>query len=199
MNHGSDSLLRCIPHRHWATCLVAATGVVLAAGVGAADGYSVQYCAPVPPYTGSGIPAGSGIPPWGFHTGQPITGATGSYARAWGDIDLDTNWISGKLCQVDRVRGQADRMIVMTPEPHIVYHTHYAKLWGYPGNLIKIGVKVISSTDAQCKVGTVGHMTMYASYNGVRSDSIQFVFGADCLDHNHLYHGPQVNAQVPPL
>jgi hypothetical protein len=42
-------------------------------------------------------------------------------------------------------------------------------------------------------------MDMYASYNGVRSDSIQFAFPAACKDHDHLYHGPQVNAQVPPL
>jgi hypothetical protein len=191
--------LTAAPRWLWAVCLAAVAGLVLTAGVGAADGYPVQYCAPVPPYTGSGIPAGSGIPPWGFHTGQPITGATGSYARAWGDINLGTSWISGKICQVDRVRGQPDGMIVMKPEPHIIYHTHYAKLWGYPGNLIKVNVKVVSSTDPRCKVGTVGQMTMYASYNGVRSDSVQFSFGASCGDHNHLYHGPQVNAQVPPL
>jgi hypothetical protein len=72
-------------------------------------------------------------------------------------------------------------------------------MWGYPGNLIKIDVRVVSSSDSRCKVGTVGQLNMYASYNGVRSDSIQFSFGAACRDHNHLYHGPQVNAQVPPL
>ncbi len=81
----------------------------------------------------------------------------------------------------------------------ILYHSHYAVLWGYPGNLIKVNIKVISSTDDQCKVGTIGQMTMYASYNGVRSDSINFLFPAACKDHDHLYHGPQVDAQVPPL
>jgi hypothetical protein len=38
-----------------------------------------------------------------------------------------------------------------------------------------------------------------ASYNGVRSDSAQFFFPAACRDQDHLYHGPQVNNQVPPL
>ena len=40
---------------------------------------------------------------------------------------------------------------------------------------------------------------MYASYNGVRSDSMQFFFDAGCSDQDHLYHGAQVVAQVPPL
>jgi hypothetical protein len=40
--------------------------------------------------------------------------------------------------------------------------------------------------------------TLFASYNCVRSDSVQFFFPAACRDHDHLYHGPQVNNQVPP-
>ena len=42
-------------------------------------------------------------------------------------------------------------------------------------------------------------VTLFASYNGVRSDSVQFSFPAACNDHDHLYHGRQVNNQVPPL
>ena len=41
-------------------------------------------------------------------------------------------------------------------------------------------------------------MTLFASYNGVRSDSVRFFFPAACKRHDHLYHGPQVNNQVPP-
>ena len=145
------------------------------------------------------IPAASGIPPWGFHTGAPLTGGSGSYARAVGDIDLATGWISGIVCQVDLVRGQPARLILMKPEPRIVSHTHYGEMWGYPGNLIKVQVKVTSSTDKRCRVGTVGLMTMYGSYNGVRQDTVIFSFPSACRDHDHTYHGPQVNAQVPPL
>jgi hypothetical protein len=60
-------------------------------------------------------------------------------------------------------------------------------------------VRVTSSTDPGCAVGTVGRVTLFASYNGVRSDSVQFFFPAACAGHDHLYHGPQVNNQVPPL
>jgi hypothetical protein len=158
---------------------------------GSAAGSPVQYCAE--------IPIVGGIPPWGFHTGEPITGATGSYARGHGDIDLAANTVSGILCQVDRVRDEPDRLIVMTVERHLVYHSHYAVMWGVPGNIMKIVVRVQSSTDPRCKVGTRGRVTLFASYNGVRSDSVQFFFPAACKDHDHLYHGPQVNNQVPPL
>ena len=158
---------------------------------GPANGYQVQYC--------SQVPIVYGIPPWGFHTGQPISGATGSYARGHGDIDLAANTVSGILCQVFRVPRQPDRVIIMSVQRHLVYHSHYAQMWGYPGNIMKINVRVNSSTDPGCKVGTMGHVTLFASYNGVRSDSVQFFFPPSCKDHNHMYHGTQVNNQVPPL
>ncbi len=167
---------------------------LLLALVGTADtatGDSLQDCAQ--------IPIVGGIPPWGFHTGPPITGATGSFARGHGDIDLGANTISGILCQVDRYRGQPDRLIIMTVEHHLVYHSHHAVMWGVPGNLMKIIVRVRSSTDPRCEVGSIGRVTLFASYNGVRSDSVRFRFHAACSDHDHLYHGPEVDNQVPPL
>ncbi len=165
--------------------------LALVGTAGPASGYQLQYCAQ--------IPIVGGIPPWGFHTGAPITGATGSYARGHGDIDLAANTVSGILCQVDRVPNGPDRLIIMTVEHHLVYHSHYAVMWGVPGNIMKIVVRVQSSTDPRCKVGTAGHVTLFASYNGVRSDSVRFTFPAACEDHDHLYHGTQVNNQVPPL
>jgi hypothetical protein len=72
-------------------------------------------------------------------------------------------------------------------------------MWGVPGNIMKIIVRVKRSTDPRCEVGTLGRATLFASYNGVRSDSVQFFFPAACAEHDHLYHGPQVNNQVPPL
>ncbi len=158
---------------------------------GATAGYPVQYC--------SQIPIVQGIPPWGFHTGKVIMGATGSYARGHGHISLSADTVSGILCQVDRVRNQPDRLIIMTVKHHLLYHSHHAVMWGYPGNIMKIKVRVKSSTDSRCKVGTIGRVTLFASYNNVRSDSVKFVFPAACGDHDHVYHGRQVNNQVPPL
>jgi hypothetical protein len=165
--------------------------LALIAMAGSAGAYSTQYC--------SQVPIVYGIPPWGFNTGSPITGATGTYSRGHGDIDLAANTVSGIMCQVFRVRNQPDRLIIMTVQHHLVYHSHYAQMWGYPGNIMKITVRVKSSTDPGCRVGTIGNVTLFASYNGVRSDSVQYFFPAACKHHDHLYHGPQVNNQVPPL
>ena len=144
------------------------------------------------------IPIVYGIPPWGFHTGPPI-GATGSFARGHGEINLEANTVSGVLCQEIRSRIHPTRAITMTVEHHLVYHSHFAVMWGFPGNIMKIIVRVRASNDPRCKLGTVGRATLFASYNGVRSDSVQFFFPAACRDNDHLYHGPQVNNQVPPL
>jgi hypothetical protein len=137
------------------------------------------------------IPIVYGIPPWGFHTGSP---GDSSYARGHGEINLEANTVSGIICQEDR-RGA----ITMTVNHHLVHHSHVAEMWGYPGNIMKITVRVRASNDPKCEVGTVGRATLFASYNGVRSDSVQFFFPAACRDQDHLYHGTQVNNQVPPL
>jgi len=143
------------------------------------------------------IPVFYGTPPWGFTTGPPL-GEVGSFARGHGEINLEANTVSGILCQEQRARGRPTRAITMTVERHLLYHSHYAVMWGYPGNVMKIHVRVQASNDPGCDVGTVGRATLFASYNGVRSDSVQFSFPAACGDQDHLYHGSEVNNQVPP-
>jgi hypothetical protein len=161
--------------------------------LGSATGHAAAYS----PGCGQ-IPIVGGIPPWGFHTGPPI-GEAGSFARGHGEINLEANTVSGIMCQEDRFRNQPTRAITVTVEHHLVYHSHYAVMWGFPGNVMKILLRVRASNDPECKVGTLGHATLFASYNGVRSDSVQFFFPTACRDHDHLYHGSQVNNQVPPL
>src|ERR1700689_1498984 len=112
------------------------------------------------------VPILYGIPPWGFHTGSPA-GETGSFARGHGNINLEANTVSGIMCQEEHFRNQPTRSITMTVEHHLVYHSHYAVMWGYPGNIMKIVLRVQASNDPKCAVGTVGHATLYASYNNV--------------------------------
>jgi hypothetical protein len=144
------------------------------------------------------IPIVYGIPPWGFHTGPPL-GARGSFARGHGQIDLGANTVSGIICQERRFSNGQTKSITMTVAHHLVYHSHYATMWGFPGNVMKIVVKVVASSDPGCEVGSLGRATLFASYNNVRSDSVQFFFPATCRDQDRLYHGTQVNNQVPPL
>jgi len=140
----------------------------------------------------SELPTVYGVPPWGFHTGAYSGGA--SFAKGHGNVNLGSNTVSGVICQQDRAG-----VIIMALARHIDYHSHYATMWGYPGNIMKVKVRVTRSTDLNCAVGTVGRATLFASYNGVRSDSVQFFFPAACRDQDRLYHGTQVNDQVPPL
>jgi hypothetical protein len=144
------------------------------------------------------VPIVQGIPPWGFHTGPPV-GVAGSFARGHGNISLEANTVSGIICQEDRFRNRPTRAITMTLEHRLTYHSHVAVMWGFPGNVMKIRVRVQATNDPECAQGTVGRATLFASYNGVRSDSVQFFFPLACRDHDHLYHGSQVNNQVPPL
>jgi hypothetical protein len=170
----------------------------LRAEVGSAEANGGAWCVP---YDGNGIPPGSGIPPWGFHAQESFNDGVSGSSHGWGDVDLNANWISGKICQTLYGGGQSGRMISVRVGPRILYRSHVAVMWGYSGNVIKAPIKVISSTDSKCQVGTLGHVTMYTSYNNVKSDSIQFFLANTCRDGGRLYHGgaQTVNAQVPPL
>jgi hypothetical protein len=132
-----------------------------------------------------------GLPQWGFHTGSP---EGGSFARGHGQINLQTNTVSGIICQEDPAGA-----ITMTVEHGLGHHSHHAEMWGFPGNIMRIRVLVRASDDPNCKIGTVGHAVLFASYNGVRSDSVNIFFPAACQDQDHLYHGSRVISRVPPL
>ena len=136
--------------------------------------------------------------PWGFHTGQPITGPTGSYAHGHGTFNPAAQTASGIMCQVDRHRNTPDRQIILSVRRHLVYYSHTARRWGFPGNLVKLAVRVKQSTDPNCPVGTTGLVTIFASYNGVHQDSVKFYFPAACRSHRHLYHSPSVVTNVEP-
>jgi hypothetical protein len=135
---------------------------------------------------------------WGFHGGQPITGATGTYTRGHGTIDLSARTATGIMCQLDRVRNAPDRQIILSVGRNLVYASHYAVMFGVSGNIMKIDVRVKSTTDPKCRVGTRGEVTIFASYNNVHEDSVGFSFPAACKSHRHQYTGPSVVTNVPP-
>jgi hypothetical protein len=138
------------------------------------------------------------LPPWGYHTGAPLLSRQGWFSLAWGNIDLDRGWIDGRICQAHYV-NRREQLVMMEPLSPLLYHSHVQVRWGYPGNEIIAHLRVVSSTDVACHIGSVGELIMFASYNNVHSDSIQYRFSSSCREEDHLYHGPQVVAQVPPL
>jgi hypothetical protein len=170
-----------------AACLSVAV-TLGAVGTGIAMGGVAPCFSQIPPFAGN--------PQWGFHTGPPLTGKNGSYARGLGDVTLSTGSINGTVCQVNVVNG-VDRLLVLKPDGHVLYHTHHATLGGHLGNLMQVNVKVKSSTDKKCKTGTVGRMTVEATYNGVEDSTVEFVFHGGCASHSHTYRSSQVAALVP--
>lgn len=173
-------------------CVLAALCGSLAAGLsasaaGTAAGAQAPCFAQIPPFHGN--------PQWGFHTGPPITGKNGTYSRAIGDVRLSSGTISGTICQVKIADGD-QKLIVLKPT-RVLSHTHYGKPFGALGNLMSVQVKVKSSTDKSCRVGATGTMTVNATYNGVKSASVQFNFPPTCKGHNQTYHSSQVDALVP--
>src|ERR1700691_4310301 len=88
----------------------------------------------------SEIPTVYGIPPWGFHTGSYTGGS--SFAKGHGNINLEANTVSGVICQQDRAG-----VIIMSVEHHLVYHSHYATMLRYAGNVMKIVVRVRTSDE----------------------------------------------------
>jgi hypothetical protein len=166
------------------TALALATA--LASGSVIATARSVAYC--------SIAPAGSHSS-WAFRVGAPVAGATGTYAHGHGTLS-GTN-ATGVICQVDRVRGASDRQIILSVNSPIVSHVGRMTYQGHLANTLVLHVRVNSSSDARCKVGTVGTLTMIATYNGIKDDEVAFKFPRACADHDHTYTGSRVVALVP--
>lgn len=191
---GSDSFRRALVRAALGGALVAmllATGVAFASGPTGHRSRATAYCSAFPIVE---VPKEA----WGFHGGQPITGATGSYTRGHGTIDLSARTVSGIICQVDRVAGAPDRQIVLSVGRHLLHASHHAVMFGVPGNIMRIDVRVKSTTDPGCPVGTPGEATIFASYNNVHEDSVQYSLPAACKSHRHRYTGPDVVTNVPP-
>lgn len=178
------------------------TGALLLVAIGAhvaVDAVAASGAAPTaraakaaPAYCN--IPSSSS-PAWAFRVGAPIVGATGTYAHGHGTLSGVS--ATGVICQVDRVRGARDRQIILSVNSPIVSHVGRTTYQGHLANKLAVHVRVKSSMDAKCAVGTVGTLTMIATYNGVKDDEVVFAFPKACADHDHTYTGSKVVALVP--
>ena len=167
--------------------MVLGTGIVggvIAAAAGAAS-VPPAYCS---------LPTGPANPAWGFHVGAPITAAKGTYAHGRGT--LSGEHATGEICQVDRTAGSPDRQIILSVT-HGVVVPQRVTINGVLGRRMALPVRVASSTDSRCRVGTHGTVTLFNSFNGVHKDSADFSFARACRDHDHHYSGPNVVAVVP--
>jgi hypothetical protein len=169
-------------------------GLALAAGIAAAVISTTSGAASVPAAY-CPLPPGSTNPSWGFHVGAPIQAVTGTYAHGRGT--LTGGHAAGAICQVDRSAGAPDRQIVLSVTHGAVNPQHAVTVNGVLGNRMSLPVRVSSTTDTRCHVGTQGTVTLFSSYNGVHRDTVDLTFPRACRDHDHHYSGPHVVALVP--
>ncbi len=174
-----------------AAAAAALTGAAGAAGASQPRARASGYCSSIPRVEVQ-------KEDWGFHAGQPVPGPTTSYARGHGKIDLSARTASGVICQVDRRRTGPERQIILAIERHVLYASHHAVMFGVEGNIMRINVRVNSTSDPNCPAGTRGTATIFASYNNIHEDNVQFSFPAACSDHRRSYTGPSVVTNVPP-
>ncbi len=168
--------------------------LALGAGIAAAVISATSGAASVPAAY-CPLPPGPANPSWGFHVGAPILGTHGTYAHGRGT--LGNGRASGEICQVDRAAGLPDRQIVLSVTAGTAVPEHAVVVSGVLGNLLVLPVRVISTTDGHCVVGTHGSVTLFSSYNGVHKDNVKLALPRACRDHDHRYSGPQVVALVP--
>jgi hypothetical protein len=136
-----------------------------------------------------------------FHSNLTgIKGANGSYARGRADLNAAiSRATNGIACQVFRVDNHPYQEILMHIWPRVVFHSHTATMFGVPGNEIKLHVQVYDSIGTTCKVGSVGVLTVFASYNGVNKRLIRYSgFPKACARHDSSFTGTAVNTNVPP-
>jgi hypothetical protein len=152
-------------------------------------GGSALASSPAPAYCT--IPAGGADVQWAFHVGAPITAAHGTYAHGHGTIQGQR--ATGAICQVDRVAGSPDRQIILSAAGPVISLQHAVTFDGVLSNQLRLHVRVTSSTDPKCRVGTKGELTLIASYDSsVHHDSVQLSFPAACRRHDHNYSGRSV-------
>jgi hypothetical protein len=171
--------------RRTSLCVFGALSI-LAAGAASGAPRQVAYC----PLTG-----GAASTSWAFHAGTPVQGAAGSYAH--GNGTLTGRAATGHICQVDRAHTSvADRQIQIAPHGGANLQRGIT-INGVRGAELALAVRVTTSSDNRCRVGTRGTVTLFSSYNGARQDFAQFSFAGACADHNHDYSGATVAVSLP--
>ncbi|HEX5309616.1 MAG TPA: hypothetical protein VFW38_11115 [Solirubrobacteraceae bacterium] len=135
---------------------------------------------------------------WAFtESGAPSgahKGISSSYTHGRG------TWQSGKasgtICHADQLRsGKGSQHLVLTMSGSSKLSPHVTRL-GLLGVELGLKVKVAASDDSACPVGSLGTVTLFASYYSVHKDSVQLRFSSACADHNHSFTGSSLHVLI---
>jgi hypothetical protein len=67
---------------------------------------------------------------------------------------------------------------------------------GLLGVELALKVKVSASDDSACPVGTIGTVTLFASYFETHRDTLALTFSGGCTDHDHRYSGSSLHVLI---
>ncbi len=164
------------------------------ASVAAAASHKAVSC----PAAATSAPAVvAGAVQWEFSEIGPPAPAVATVSSSW--TRGSGTWMgaraAGAICSSDSGPGAPGRDIVLHVAGAAKLSPQVTRL-GLLGVAITLGVTVAASDDGACAAGTAGTVALFASYYGVRRDSISLHFAAACSDHDHTYTGAAVHVLI---
>lgn len=135
---------------------------------------------------------------WAFtESGAPSgthKGISSSYTHGRG------TWQSGKasgtICHADQLTGgKGSQNLVLSMTGNSKLSPHVTRL-GLLGVELGLKVKVAASDDSACPAGSLGTVTLFASYYSVHKDSVRLSFAGGCADHDHSFTGSSLHVLI---
>ena len=134
---------------------------------------------------------------WEFSQIGSPTPANAAVSSSWtrGSGSWSAARASGTICSNDSGAGMATRELVLAVSGASKLSPQSTKL-GLLGVGIVLPVAVTATNDAACPRGTVGSVTLFASYYGLHRDSITLHFAPACADHDLVFTGASVHVLI---
>ncbi len=175
--------------RAGALIVIAATALI-AASAPVGDAAAGPVTCPAPAST----PAGA--VQWIFSALGAPSVPTGGTSWSWtrGQGSWSAGRASGAVCGEDRGGGRRRDVLLAASGASTL--SPQVKRGGLLGVAIVIGLRVRSSDDPGCPVGTRGTISLFASYYSTHVDTIVMRFATACADHDHRFSGQIVHVEI---
>ncbi|HEU0250579.1 MAG TPA: hypothetical protein VFR48_07640 [Solirubrobacteraceae bacterium] len=103
---------------------------------------------------------------------------------------------SGTVCHADHLSGgKGSRNLVLAMSGSSKLSPRVTR-GGLLGVELALKVKVSASDDNACPVGTIGTVTLFASYFETHRDTLALNFSGSCSDHDHRYSGSSLHVLI---
>jgi hypothetical protein len=135
---------------------------------------------------------------WAFTESGPPSGAHKGIASSYthGKGLWQYGKASGTICHEDSlVGGRGSKELVLSTTGSSKLSPRVTR-GGLPGVELQLKVKVSASDDSACEPGTIGTVTLFASYHETHRDSLALSFGGGCEDHDHRYGGSSLHVLI---